>query len=100
MNTAIYKGHKQQGSYLYLAQKDDFSQIPDVLLMALGKLEFVMSLELYTKEGIEKKLAQADVQQVIKALKKDGFYFQMQRSESERLLLASKLPSSNPIPKL
>ncbi|RKZ94859.1 MAG: hypothetical protein DRQ43_06235, partial [Gammaproteobacteria bacterium] len=28
MNTVIYKGSKKQGSYLYIVQEDDFSQVP------------------------------------------------------------------------
>lgn len=95
MNTVIYKGSKKQGSYLYIVQEDDFSQVPEILLTAMGKLERVMNLEL----NPEKKLAQADVQQVIIALKQDGFYLQMP-DESEKLALAGKMPVSNPIPKL
>ena len=95
MNTVIYKSSKKQGSYLYIVQEDDFSQVPEVLLTAMGKLEMVMNLEL----NPEKKLAQADVLQVIGALKNDGFYLQMP-DESEKLALAGKKPVSNPIPKL
>ncbi len=95
MNTVIYKGSKKQGSYLYIVKKDDFSPVPEILLKAMGTLEFVMNLDLST----QKKLAQGDIQQVIKALEQDGFYLQMQ-SESEKLALADKKPVSNPIPKL
>ncbi|MCU7939237.1 MAG: YcgL domain-containing protein [gamma proteobacterium symbiont of Bathyaustriella thionipta] len=95
MNTVIYKGSKKQGSYLYIVHKDDFSQVPEVLLKAMGKLEFVMELIL----NPEKKLAQADVLQVINALKEDGFYLQMP-DESEKLALAGKKPVSNPITEL
>ena len=95
MNTNIYKGRKKQNSYLYIVDKDDFSKVPGGLLTALGELEFVMNLEL----SAQKKLAQADIQQVINALKQDGFYLQMQ-NESEKLALADKKPVSNPIPTL
>lgn len=95
MNTVIYKGSKKPGSYLYIIQKDDFSQVPEVLLTMMGKLEFVMNLTL----NPEKQLAQVDVKQVIKALNDDGFYLQMP-DESEKLILAGKMPPSNPIPKL
>jgi len=95
MNTVIYKGSKKFDTYLYVCRKDDFSQVPEVLLSAMGQLELVMTLEL----SPEKKLAQADVQQVINALQQDGFYLQMP-DESEKLLLAGKKPVSSPIPKL
>lgn len=46
MNTVIYKGSKKQGSYLYIVHKDDFSQVSEILLTVMGKLEFVMNLQL------------------------------------------------------
>lgn len=95
MNSVIYKGSKKQDCYLYIVEEDDFSQVPDVLLTAMGQLELVMNLELHA----EKKLAQADVLRVMSALQQDGFYLQMP-AESEKLLLAGKKPVSNPIPRL
>ncbi len=95
MKTVIYKGHKKQDSYLYIEQEDDFSRVPEILITALGKLEFVMAVDLSS----QKKLAQADIKQVISALQEDGFYLQMP-NESEKLALAGKKPVSNPIPKL
>ena len=87
MNAFIYKGFKRQDCYLYVLDKDDFSDVPQELIRVIGKLEFVMNLDLNT----QKTLAQADIQQVIKALEQDGFYLQMQ-SESEKLALADKKP--------
>lgn len=73
MHCAIYKGPKKIDHYLYIERKDDFSRVPETLLEILGKLEFVMTLEL----SPERTLAQADVQQVRTALKDQGYYFQM-----------------------
>lgn len=95
LSAVIYKGHKKQDSYLYIEQKDDFSDVPEILMTTLGQLEFVMELEL----NAEIKLARADIKQVISALKQDGFYLQMP-NESDRLALAGMKPVSNPIPKL
>lgn len=95
MKTAIYKSHKKYDSYLYIEHEEDFSRVPETLLKALGKLELVMTLEL----GLEKKLARADVNQVIENLKNEGFFLQMP-DESEKLALAGQKPVSNPIPKL
>lgn len=94
MKTAIYKGKSKQGSYLYLEQKDDFSRVPKPLLVAMGELELVMILDL----SPQRKLARADVEQVIRALQRDGFYLQM--PDEEKLALAGKKPVSNPIPKV
>ncbi len=95
MKTVIYKGCKKPDSYLYLEKKDDFSRVPEMLLSTLGQLEFVMALDL----NPEKKLARADITQVINALCEDGFYLQMP-DESGKLAFAAKKPVSNPIPKL
>ena len=93
--TVIYKGKKKPDSYLYVEQEDDFSRVPETLVTVLGKLEFVMTLDLSPK----KNLARVDVKQVIAALQEEGFYLQMP-NESERLALAGIKPVSNPIPKL
>lgn len=95
IKAVIYKGYKKQNSYLYIEQEDDFSRVPEILMTSLGKLEFVMELDL----NPEKKLAQADIKQVISALEYDGFYLQLP-NDSDRLLLAGMKPVSNPIPKL
>lgn len=73
MHCAIYKGTKKNDHYLYIEREDDFSKVPDVLLDMLGKLTLVMTLEL----SPERKLAQADTEQVIISLQKQGYYFQM-----------------------
>ena len=73
MNCAIYKGNKKSNHYLYIEREDDFSRVPEVLLKMLGHLELVMTLEL----DLERKLSQADVTQVIKSLRDQGYYFQM-----------------------
>ena len=73
MHCAIYKGHKKIDHYLYVEQEGDFSRVPQALLTLLGELELVMTLEL----GPEKKLAQADINQVRKELLEQGYYFQM-----------------------
>ncbi len=95
MNTVIYRASKKSDTYLYVVHKDDFSQLPEILLTSLGKLHFVMQLELEQ----ETKLAQADVTRVILALQHDGFYLQLP-DDSEKLQLAGKTPVSNPIPSL
>ena len=37
MLCAIYKSKKKPGSYLYIAKREDFSQVPEVLLSHFGK---------------------------------------------------------------
>lgn len=69
----IYKGSRKEHTYIYINEKDKFDDVPEVLLNSLGRLEFVMELELYP----ERKLAQADAREVIEKLEQQGFYLQI-----------------------
>ncbi len=73
MQCFIYKSLKKDLLYLYLAKKDDFSKVPDALFSHLGKMEFVIDLEL----SPERKLAMEDAEKVIKCLKEQGFFVQL-----------------------
>jgi len=79
MHCAIYKGNKKIDHYLYVEREGDFSRVPQALLSLLGKLELVMTLEL----GPERKLLQADINQVRKELVEQGYYFQMPPRSNE-----------------
>jgi uncharacterized protein YcgL (UPF0745 family) len=79
MHCAIYKGSKKLDHYLYVEHEDDFSRVPEALLNILGELQLVMTLEL----GPERKLAQADIEQVRTALREQGYYFQMPPKQHE-----------------
>jgi hypothetical protein len=73
MHCAVYKGPKKIDHYLYVEREDDFSRVPQALLDFLGQLRLIMTLEL----GPERKLAQADAEQVRKGLREQGYYLQM-----------------------
>ena len=66
----IYKSLKKEYLYLYITKKDDFSQVPEALFNSMGKIEFVMELEL----SVERKLAREDAVKVIAGLKEKGFF--------------------------
>ena len=76
LSCAVFKSEKKSDYYLYLrrdeGQEDDFSCIPETLSKLLGNLEFVMELEL----SETRKLAQADVIEVIERIQEQGFYLQ------------------------
>lgn len=93
MQCAIYRGSKKYDSYLFVEKEDDFSRVPQPLLDMLGRLELAMTLELTP----ERKLARADVNEVMQKLTNDGYFLQMP-DESEKLPLARKLPSSHNTP--
>lgn len=77
MLCAIYKSRKKQDTYLYMATKDDFSQVPANLLRLLGEPIHIMDLEL----SPERKLAQEDVHEVLRNLCERGWHLQMPRQE-------------------
>ncbi len=73
MQCVIYKGAKKPDTYLYLALRDDFSCVPEPLLLIMGRLEYVMSLEL----DAGKKLACANAEEVCNLLREQGYYLQL-----------------------
>lgn len=73
MQSFIYKSLKKAELYLYLPKKDDFSDVPEVLLNSFGKIEFVMELELTP----ERKLAKEDTVKVLASLQQKGFFVQV-----------------------
>jgi uncharacterized protein YcgL (UPF0745 family) len=77
MKCFIYKSLKKEYLYLYIDKKDDFSSVPELLFNSLGRLEFVMELELVP----ERNLAREDPGKVIQSLKDKGFFVQMPPSK-------------------
>jgi uncharacterized protein YcgL (UPF0745 family) len=69
----IYKSLRKADTYLYVVNADDFAAVPTALRERLGRLEFVLELEL----SPERKLARADGAQVIAALSSQGYYLQL-----------------------
>ena len=73
MQCVIYRGRKKYDAYLYVERENDFSRVPQSLLDMLGGLEFVMSLDLSSRQ----QLAQADPQQVKQLLQEQGYFLQL-----------------------
>ena len=69
----VYKSLKKSDTYLFLKTRDDFSNVPLALHHMLGKVEFVMEVDLAGR----RKLACADTQQVRLQLEQQGFYLQL-----------------------
>ena len=59
--------------YLYVDCEDNFERVPPALIDAMGELQLVIALELHAT----RKLARADVSEVIKELDRQGYYLQM-----------------------
>jgi uncharacterized protein YcgL (UPF0745 family) len=74
MMTYIYKSSRKDELYLYLAKKDDFSDVPQSLYDSMGKEPiFVMELELSS----DRPLARENVVSVMKNIDNQGFHVQM-----------------------
>ncbi|KFN50056.1 YcgL domain-containing protein [Arenimonas composti] len=73
MQAFVYKSLRRQGSYLYLARRDDFSTVPEPVLAPLGRLEFVLEFALTA----DRRLAQADPAVVRRNLTDRGFHLQV-----------------------
>ena len=77
MKCVIFRCSRKQEMYLYLPHNDNpdiiLENVSDELKTLTGSLEKVMELELTP----ERKLARANVDDVIVALQEQGFYLQM-----------------------
>jgi len=69
----IYRSSRKDAMYLYLAQEDDFENIPKPLLDRFGQATLVMEIELHP----ERNLAQEDIAQVMTHLREQGFHLQI-----------------------
>ena len=70
---SIYKSPCRDEMYLYVHKRDQFEQVPELLMEQFGAPEHVMDLLLTKKRS----LARADVEKVMRELQLKGFYLQM-----------------------
>lgn len=76
---AIYKGRKKEDTYLFIEKADDFERVPAALIDLLGELTHVMDLDL----GPERKLANADIDEVRAQLLDVGYFLQMPKDDKD-----------------
>lgn len=89
MLCAVYRSLRKEGTYLYIEKRDDFSQVPSLLLQSFGKPELVTVLNL----GKREHLAQVDINKLKEALTEQGFYLQLP-PPPENMLAAHKAAQS------
>ena len=82
----IYRSDRKPDTYLYLANKDDFSEIPDELMSVFGEPEFSFSFKL----TVDKKLAKEDTTEVLSNLESQGYHLQLQDDLLVEQILAMK----------
>ena len=72
MHAHVYKSLARADTYVYLAARDDFGRLPEPLRTRLGKLQFVLEVELTP----ERKLVYEDPAVVRGNLALRGFHLQ------------------------
>lgn len=73
MNVWVYKSERKTGYYLYVATRDDFSEVPDALLKGLGKLDLALEFDLHA----DRRLASENAETVLNNLDKQGYHLQI-----------------------
>lgn len=69
----VYRSAKKPDMYLYVPRNAGLAELPDALLRQFGKAELALTLELTP----EKKLARANIKQVLASLNEAGYYLQL-----------------------
>ncbi len=80
----IYRCNLKPDMYIYLAEEDNFENMPKEIFDSLGIVEFSMELEMTP----ETKLAREDTPTVLNNLDKHGFHIQLASNESVEAIMA------------
>lgn len=91
---AVYKSPKRTDTYLYLAKKNDFAQVPAALLSSFGKPEFVFIVPVNKPRNLGGKSSVEIIQQ----LEKQGYALQIAANETDLLALHRQTLGLGPIP--
>ncbi len=81
MNCFVYRSQKKSGMYLYLTEKDNFSEVPDTLIKLLGELTFSFEFDL----SEDRKLVREESKEVIRIIQENGYFLQMPPPKSEAM---------------
>jgi uncharacterized protein len=79
----IYRSSRKADTYLYLLEKDDFSEIPEELMRVFGEAEFSFEFDLTP----DRRLAKENPDEVYNNLKQQGYHLQM----ADDLLIEQRL---------
>lgn len=72
MQVFVYRSRRRDGTYVYLARRDDFAVLPEPLRSSLGEVEFALEFALTP----QRRLAQEDPAVVHRNLAARGFHVQ------------------------
>jgi uncharacterized protein YcgL (UPF0745 family) len=82
----IYRSNRKPDTYLYLAEKDDFSMVPESLMTVFGEPEFSFSFQL----SAQKKLIKEDTDTVLENLKEQAYHLQLRKDVLVEQMLTMK----------
>lgn len=71
--SAVYRSSRKADTYLYVAERDDFSKVPSALLKQFGKPLFVMMVIVSKRE----KIAGIHRDDFNEKMQSEGFYLQL-----------------------
>lgn len=77
----VFKSSRKEEMYLYVDKAKGLADVPEVLLAQFGEPQEVMTLVL----DENRRLARADVRQVLADIAGQGFYLQMPPTPAELL---------------
>ncbi len=84
MKCFIYSSSNKPDLYIYLAEEDNFENVPKAMYDSLGNIAFSMELDLSEKT----RLARDDINVVKANLKEHGFHIQLPGDESLEAIMA------------
>ncbi len=73
MLCVVYRSPKKEQTFLFVKQRDNFSDVPEPLMTMFGTPSLVTIINLATKD----KLALADIEIVKDKLTEQGYYLQL-----------------------
>lgn len=85
----IFRSSKKDEMYLYVEKQKGLKDVPEMLMERFGEGISVMTMLLKP----EQKLARANPEDVMKAIKENGFYLQMPPVRDEYMLDLYKAPT-------
>ncbi len=73
MKCFVYRSPKKPGSFLFVAGKGEFSELPEALLNLFGQPEFSFEFLLTS----DRALQIGDAQEILEKIEEQGFYLQL-----------------------
>ena len=84
MQCFIYRCNLKPDMYIYLAEEDEFNNVPREIFNSLGIVEFAMEIKITP----DTRFAREDTATVISNLKEHGFHLQLPGDESVETIMA------------